>query len=333
MMKLVYLPQHLKHKSISLYESVFPEDRGEFLNFYYDCIAKRNQILVLVQDESFDKVVGMLHLNPRTLCFGRKQTDIDYIYGVAVLSEYRRKGCMERMMVKALQDMYEQGRAFTYLFPVQKELYEKYGFGYVKVHRPWLENYNIKEALGKLTTDTSFDDFEYTKIELMNEACQDICVQDEKKIQNISERIQNELSQLPVVFQKHTDHYFKEILIRKSMEDGEFLPGTDRLPAMVRILHMEKVADFVKFPKSVCQLFAVYDDMFCQNTGIYKLEEGKMERLHEDSLFAGKLCDRQRGDRNEFEQECKMRNVKLFNMQELSEWLFGMIPFYVWDEV
>ena len=56
-----YLPEDEKERSRGLYKEAFPEDTEKFVDFYYTCKTRDNQILALEQD---GELVSMVHLNP-----------------------------------------------------------------------------------------------------------------------------------------------------------------------------------------------------------------------------------------------------------------------------
>ncbi len=123
-----YLSQSKKVESRKLYEEVFPEDTKEFLDYYYNHKVENHKVLVKNLEND---VVGMLHCNPHLLSIKENQEEVDYIYAVATKKEHRGKGIMRELLVKVLNDMYKEGKAFTYLIPVAEKIYSPYGFSYV----------------------------------------------------------------------------------------------------------------------------------------------------------------------------------------------------------
>lgn len=108
-----------------LYEMVFAEDSQSFVDYYYTEKTKDNQIYV-VEEEG--KIRAMLHLNPYTLMVNGARKAADYIVAVATQKEYRGRRYMARLLERSLRDMYEEGKAFTFLMPAAEAIYLPHGF-------------------------------------------------------------------------------------------------------------------------------------------------------------------------------------------------------------
>ena len=74
-----YLPEDEKERSRGLYKEAFPEDTEKFVDFYYTCKTRDNQILALEQD---GELVSMVHLNPYTMIVNGFETPVNYIVAV-----------------------------------------------------------------------------------------------------------------------------------------------------------------------------------------------------------------------------------------------------------
>lgn len=115
-----------------LWEEVFYEDSREFTDYYFQEKAIRNHGYALKKEE---EAVAMLYLSPYPVMLrggdGFDCREINYIVGVATREKYRHKGCMDRLLRTALQDMYEQGHPFTFLMPADPEIYRPYQFAYI----------------------------------------------------------------------------------------------------------------------------------------------------------------------------------------------------------
>lgn len=118
-----------KAESRSLYEQVFPEDSSRFLDFYYN---KRCRSNVIFAAEAEGSIVGMLHINPYTLC--RVKGDvlvkfpISYIYAVATHKDFRHRGIMRGLLREGFEWMKEQGIYISFLIPVAEEIYTPFGY-------------------------------------------------------------------------------------------------------------------------------------------------------------------------------------------------------------
>ena len=68
-----------------LWELCF-EDHDPYLGYYFNCFWRTQDALVAIKD---NKVVSALHMIPRTLVWGGKILQCDYIAGVSTLPDYR----------------------------------------------------------------------------------------------------------------------------------------------------------------------------------------------------------------------------------------------------
>lgn len=126
-MEIRYLEQNEKEKSRRLYETSFPEDSEEFVDYYYTEKCADNQILVM---EEYDEVISMIHLNPFTVSLYGNQSKVHYIVAVATHEDYRMQGYMRQLMERVFLDMYEAGEPFTFLTPASPDYYYSCGFEY-----------------------------------------------------------------------------------------------------------------------------------------------------------------------------------------------------------
>lgn len=106
-----------------LYREIFPEDKEEFLDFYYRERPKR--ILAMEED---GEIIAMLHLNPFLISFFGKEIKASYIYAVATQKEKRRQGIMGELLHYSFQLLKEEGETFCVLIPVSESIYSPYGF-------------------------------------------------------------------------------------------------------------------------------------------------------------------------------------------------------------
>lgn len=115
-----------------LWEEVFWEDSKEFTDYYFREKAHRNHGYVLRKGQ---ETAAMLYLSPYPMMIRVGDffscREINYIVGVATKAEYRHRGCMDRLLKEALQDMYTKGHPFTFLMPADPEIYYPYQFAYI----------------------------------------------------------------------------------------------------------------------------------------------------------------------------------------------------------
>lgn len=119
------LSQDEKIKSRSLYQACFPEDSKAFVDYYYEEVAKDNEIYVV---EEGGALQAMLHLNPYKISLNGEANSLNYIVAVATKEEARRKGYMRALLKEVLKDMYKDGKPFTYLMPAKEEIYLPFDF-------------------------------------------------------------------------------------------------------------------------------------------------------------------------------------------------------------
>lgn len=117
-----------------LYEEIFSEDSISFVDYYYTEKTKDNQIYVVEEDGG---IQAMLHLNPYMLMVNGTEKEADYIVAVATRESYRKRGYMAALMNRALLDMYQRGRSFTFLMPAAEAIYLPHSFRtvYEQEHR------------------------------------------------------------------------------------------------------------------------------------------------------------------------------------------------------
>ena len=74
-----------KQETRPLYEEVFPEDKGEFLDYYYEDRCRDNVIIDIKRENA---VIAMAHFNPFTMETRDGRTfPVMYIYAVSTKKE------------------------------------------------------------------------------------------------------------------------------------------------------------------------------------------------------------------------------------------------------
>lgn len=124
-MEIRYLDREEHERSRALYEEVFVEDEEAFVDAYYRIKAADNEILVAVDE---GQIISMLHRNPYTFCFRGESVPADYLVAVATKVTFRHRGLMRALLTKALRDMEEQERPFTFLMPADEAIYTPFDF-------------------------------------------------------------------------------------------------------------------------------------------------------------------------------------------------------------
>lgn len=148
-----YLGIEEKDRCRVLWREAFAEDSTEFVDYYFEEKTKDNRILVREEE---GQIISMAHLNPYLVQSGGNLWETDYIVGVATRADRRGRGHMRAVMNRALQDMYETGRMFTFLMPAAEAIYRPFDFVYIFDQPDW----SLKEGCGltrRLCTDAPED--------------------------------------------------------------------------------------------------------------------------------------------------------------------------------
>lgn len=140
--RIRYLRQEEKQATRPMYESAFPEDSQEFVDYYYSYKTKDNEIIVMEGAEQDSSFHVMIHLNPYNLSIYGLRRQIPYIVAVATDSAYRRQGKMGLVMAQLLQDLASGGVPFTFLLPADPAYYRGQGFVFFP-SQPYLEQGGI----------------------------------------------------------------------------------------------------------------------------------------------------------------------------------------------
>ena len=85
-------------------------------------------------------ITSAVRLVPYYASFDKNTVKVTGISGVASLPQYRSKGAIRECFSKAFSEMYENGCAFSYLYPFSSAYYRKFGYG---LACDWI-NYEIK---------------------------------------------------------------------------------------------------------------------------------------------------------------------------------------------
>lgn len=117
-----------KKLSRKLWKRIFTEDSEEFLDYYYSFKCAENIIYAVSREE---QLVSMLQCNKYLLNASGSTVEADYIVGVATDERFRHQGLMSELIKKALADMYNKGRAFTFLMPAAEAIYIPFGFRFI----------------------------------------------------------------------------------------------------------------------------------------------------------------------------------------------------------
>lgn len=130
-MKIIRLGKNdIEKKKVtrSLYESCFPYDSKELVDYYYDSLIKRNEIYII---EENNKIISMIHLNPYLYYVSGKIVTIHYLFAIATDNAYRKRGYMKLLLNETIEYLKSINEPFCYLQPEDlnlENIYEKFGF-------------------------------------------------------------------------------------------------------------------------------------------------------------------------------------------------------------
>lgn len=120
------------------------EEEDAYLDYYHRNHLRHNRVWTLWDG---DRLISMLHANPRRLWVNGTLTDSCFIVGVATDPSYRRRGCMGRLMNAALRTLQKEGMDFVYLLPAKEEYYLPFGFQTVGTQHAWRRRVQKDELL------------------------------------------------------------------------------------------------------------------------------------------------------------------------------------------
>lgn len=126
-----------------LWEEVFPETSGEFLDYYYEQRIGDNTVFAVRGDE----LQAMLQLAPYSAALHRNsprqgtkrlpsmvdiiRTDTNLVSVAATREAYRQKGCMGRLMSGALEYQRRMKVPFCFVVTGNEEFFGHFGFHYI----------------------------------------------------------------------------------------------------------------------------------------------------------------------------------------------------------
>lgn len=190
-----------------LWEDVFTEDSIEFLNYYYEYKCRDNIIYIIKKD---NKVVAMLQRNPYVMKVNGTEVVSDYIVGVATDKDFRHKGLMSRLIKNSINDMSEQGKAFTFLMPAAEAIYTPFGFRFVYSQPVYKSTVNSREGVPENDTRV-IDEKEMYVVVPMTDALFD----------RFSGQINRHLEQSYDVFAVRTKGYFEDLTEQYKSDGGK----------------------------------------------------------------------------------------------------------------
>ena len=254
--ELLILDGQDKMLTRGLWERIFDEDSVDFLDYYYNYKCRDNKIYAIKRDASEDLshdgsydlciaslpqpetdkevsimqsvaggLVSMLQCNPYALSVCGNRVTADYIVGVATHENCRHQGLMRRLLKKALNDMADEGRAFTFLMPASEDIYTPFGFKII-YEQPVLclnsggsddGSGKAFESIYKQTSENKAAGFDY----IATKPDYTVKVLEKSEFKNISDIINNKLSSEYDIFTLKTEKYFEDIKRLFESDGGE----------------------------------------------------------------------------------------------------------------
>lgn len=136
-----------------LYEEVFSEDSEAFVSYYYENKAPANTAYVLETEQG--EIVSMLHLTPYTMCVKGADKWLRlpacYVVAVATRGDYRRRGCMARLLEAAVQHCVRLQIPYLFLMPADPAIYEPFGFRFCYARPEFYVNHDGAELPAGMT--------------------------------------------------------------------------------------------------------------------------------------------------------------------------------------
>lgn len=114
-----------KQKIYELWKEIFEHDDGGYTDFYFT-FGFDQSTNYLLKNRGGD-IVSSLNVNKCNIMIGENLVRCSFIVGVLTNSEYRRMGCMNKLMNQTL-DFLERQDLVTILQAYNPDIYLKYGF-------------------------------------------------------------------------------------------------------------------------------------------------------------------------------------------------------------
>ncbi|MGL4987948.1 MAG: GNAT family N-acetyltransferase, partial [Cetobacterium sp.] len=150
----------LKEELRKLWKDLF-FDEDSYINWYFDNVYSEKNTEI---DTENSKLKGMIFQNKYHLAVDDNQFMSRYLVGIGVTPEKRGEGVMRNLLLKVLREAYDYGEELIYLTPIDKKIYERFGFTYVSALSKYdfsflvLENFKKKCRIEKIDTEIYSDE-------------------------------------------------------------------------------------------------------------------------------------------------------------------------------
>lgn len=119
----------MKNQLKMLWKDLFNDDL-EYIDWYFDNVYIEENTKIFLEN---NRVYGMLFENRYHLAIADEKFMGRYLVGVGVSSERRGEGIMKELLLESLSEAYRYGEEFIYLVPIDKKIYERFGFSYISM--------------------------------------------------------------------------------------------------------------------------------------------------------------------------------------------------------
>ncbi|MGL5356152.1 MAG: GNAT family N-acetyltransferase [Cetobacterium sp.] len=125
----------IKEELKKLWKDLFYDDTV-YIDWYFDNIYLEKDTKIYSKDKNLE---GMLFQNKYHIFIDKDKFMGRYLVGVGVTPEKRGEGIMKNLLLQSMTEAYNYGEEFIYLTPIDKNIYERFGFGYISS----LVQYNV----------------------------------------------------------------------------------------------------------------------------------------------------------------------------------------------
>lgn len=227
----------------SMWKTCF-EDPEEYMDLYFSRVYRDENTLIYIVD---DIAVASLQILPYSISFYGELIPFSYISGACTLPEHRKKGYMEKLLVKSFQEMQRRDIPLTILIPGEEWLYSFYEkYGYTQCFREDEKPIPIKDILcrNELNITKSYADFQRLF------ANKNLCVQ--KTIENF------------------------ETIILEGKLDG--CPTKTNISGMARIIDHQKMLSLYAKGNPSKQFIIQVDDKILETSSIFSIANGRCKK-------------------------------------------------------
>lgn len=135
----------MKNQLKMLWKDLFNDDL-EYIDWYFDNVYIEENTKIFLEN---NRVYGMLFENRYHLAIADEKFMGRYLVGVGVSSERRGEGIMKELLLESLSEAYRYGEEFIYLVPIDKKIYERFGFSYISMLSKYKLDFSVLSDLKK----------------------------------------------------------------------------------------------------------------------------------------------------------------------------------------